>query len=341
MRRVPAVLLVVFIVLPLLSAAFLTIAVSTWALDRTFYTRLIGDERLYQIPDAVSSATWGEIDIPGFMGFSFPSSLKAAREVLTPAYLKGQAVHAVGQVFDFLEGDDRPLDLSLDLKPVKNALLGDPGKRFARILAQELPVGGTASDFTVRPGRLPSSRPSTISVDRAAAIVQAGIPAYVKTMPDTVRLSDDPSYHFVFTPWRMWRGFPVFVALILADIVLLVLAAGFLVAAVFIGGATRYERLQWAGWPLLVPAIGIFLLGLFITLAAFSGWVQWGIGTVRIGSVRYGDSFVAALIDLVRHAMTRVGVGFIATGAVAAGIAMGLLGWSWSIPRENRRGAET
>jgi hypothetical protein len=340
MRRVPAILIVLFLVVPLLSAAFLTVGISTWALDRTFYAGLISDERLYQIPDAVSSATWGDIDIPGFMRFSFPSSVKAAREVLPPAYLEGQAVHAVGQVFDFLEGDNRPLDISLDLKPVKNALLGDPGKRFARILAQELPVGGTASDFTVRPGRLPSSRPSTISVDKAAAIIQAGIPAYVKAMPDTLRLSDDPSYHFVPRPWGMWQGFPALGALVLADVILLLLAGGFLVAAVFIGSANRFERLQWAGWPLLVPAVGTFLVGLFITLVAFSGWVPWGIESARLQTAGYDSGFIAALVGVARHAMTRVGVGFIATGAVAAAVAMGLLGWSWSIPQESRKGAE-
>jgi hypothetical protein len=338
MRRVPAILIVLFLALPLLSAALLTVGISTWALDRTFYTGLVGDERLYEIPDAVASATWAAVEIPGLPGFSFPSSGKAVREVLTPSYLRSQAVGALGGLFDFLEGR-RPFDLSLDLKPVKSALLGDAGKRFARVLAVELPVGGTDSGFTVRPGRLPTSRPSTVSVERAAAIIQAGIPAYVKAIPDTFKLSDSPSSHSVATTWG-WGGFPALAALALAAVVLLVVATGFLVAAVFIGGATRFERLQWAGWPLLVPAAGTFLVGLFITLVAYSGWVRWGIESARLDTIGYHGAFVAALVELARHAMTRFGVGFIATGAVAAGIAMGLLGMSWSIPQERRKGAE-
>jgi hypothetical protein len=340
MRRVPALLVVLFLVLPLLSAAFLTVGISTWALDRAFYTGLISDERLYRIPDGVSAATWAAIEIPGLPGFTFPSSTKAAREVLTPSYLRSQAIGVMSGFFDFFEGL-RPFDISLDLVPVKNALLGDPGKRFARVLAAELPVGGTDSGFTVKPGKLPSSRPSTIAVERAAAIIQAGIPAYVKAIPDTLKLSDSPSYHSVRSPWGIGEGFPALGALALADVILLVIAAGFLAAAVFIGGATRYERLQWAGWPLLVPAVGTFLAGLFITLVAFSGWVQWGIQSARLDTLGYDATFIAALVDVARHAMTRVGVGFIATGAVAAGIAMGLLGWSWSISREGRKGAHT
>jgi len=335
MRRVPAILIVLFLALPLLFAALLTVGISTWALDRGFYVGLIDDERLYQIPDAVSSATWWVIQVPGL---SLPSSLKAAREVLTPAYLRSQAVRAIGQLFDFLDGK-RPFDLSLDLTPVKTALLGDPGKRFARILAEELPVGGAASGFVVSPGRFPTSRPAAISVDRAAAIIQAGLPTFVKKIPDTARLSDDPGYHSVATPGGMWQVFPALTALVIADLVLLFLAAGCLVAAVFIGGATRYERLQWAGWPLLVPAVGTFLVGLFITLSFFSGWVRWGVENAGLGSFGFDRSFIAALLNASQRAMTRIGVGFIVTGAVAAGISLGLLGWSWSIAPEDRRGA--
>jgi hypothetical protein len=134
----------------------------------------------------------------------------------------------------------------------------------------------------------------------------------------------------------MSRGFPALGALVLADIVLLVLAGGFLIAAVFIGGATRYERLQWAGWPLLVPAVGAFLVGLSIVLGSF-GWVRWGIESARLGTYGFGSPFITALIDAAQHAMTRIGVGFIATGAVTAGIALGFLGGSWSIPLENRK----
>lgn len=158
MRRLPAVLVVIFLVLPLLSAALLTVSISTWALDRGFYTGLIGDERLYQIPDRIGSATWGAIEIPGLSGITFPFSPRAAREVLTPSYLRSQAVRAMGELFSFLEGL-RPLDLSLDLEPVKSALLGDPGKRFARVLAAELPVGGTDSGFVVKPGGFPRRGP--------------------------------------------------------------------------------------------------------------------------------------------------------------------------------------
>ena len=339
MRRVPAILIVIFFVVPLLFAALATIGVSTWALDRSFYAGLMNDERLYQIPDAVSSATWLPAEMSGFGGLPLPTAARALREILPPAYLRTQAVSVIGQAFDFLEGRARVFDVSVDLAPVKKALLGDPGKRFALRLAGDLPVGSAGGDFTVLPGRLPRSRPSTLSVDKAAAIIQAGLPIFLKSIPDTARLSDNPSFTYVLVHWGRGPGFSAMGLLIFADIVLLFIAGGFWTAAAFIGGANRFERLQWFGWALFVPAAAVFLMGLFINVSFFSGWVQWGIDSARLGSHGFPPSFIAALIDGARRAMTRAGTGFMASGAIAGGAALGLLAWSWSMAREERKGA--
>ena len=339
MRRVPAILIVIFLAFPLLFAALATIGVSTWALDRSFYTSLVSDERLYQIPDAVSTATWLPDEISGFGGLPLPAAGRALREILPPAYLRAQAVSVVAQAFDFLEGRARVSDISVGLAPVKKALLGDPGKRFALRLAGDLPVGSAGGDFTVLPGRLPRSRPSTLSVERAAAIIQAGLPTFLKSIPDTARLGDNPSFVYVPVHWGWGPGFSAMGLLIFADIVLLLIAGGFWTAAAFIGAENRFERLQWFGWSLFVPAAAVFLMGLLINVSFISGWVQWGVGTARLDSHGFPPSFVAALIDVARRAMTRAGTGFMAAGAIAGGAALGLLAWSWSMTREERKGA--
>jgi hypothetical protein len=334
-RRVPAALIAIFIVFPLFLGALVTISVSTWALDRGFYVGLVSDERLYQLPDALSAATWLPADIPGLEGLSLRSA-KAAREIFTPAYLRGQAVRFLDQLFDFLEGRTAVLDMSLDTARLKSALLGEQGRRFARVFAQDLPVGGSAADFAVKPGRLPRFRPASLSVDRAAALIEAGLPTFVKSMPDTIRLNDGPPVGYAPAPWGAGFGFSARGALIFADIVLLLIAGGFWVAAAFIGGANGNERLQWLGWSLFAPALLVFILGLLITLSFFSGWVQWGIENARLSSQGFGAAFSTAVIDVARRALNRVGTGFLAVGAIAGGAALGLLAWSWIAPPEAR-----
>jgi hypothetical protein len=331
MRRVPAILIVIFFAAPLLFTALMTISVSTWVVDRGFYTAILNDEKLYQIPDG---SQWWTEEVPGMDGLQGRAALRAAREVLAPSYLRTQAVGVVNQVFDFLQGRSRGFDLTFDLVPLKAALRGEPGKRFAQVLARELPVGGNAADFVVKTRSFPRTRPASMTVDEAAAIIAAGLPAFAASLPDTARLSVDPSFHYG-PGWG--PGFPALGALVLADVILLVLALGFLVAAAFVGGATRFERLQWLGWPLLVPAVGVFLIGLLVTFGVFTGWIQWGLAQAHIEDQGFAASFVDAVVRAVGRALSRMGTGFIATGAITGGAALGLLAWSWSMPASARK----
>jgi hypothetical protein len=332
MRRVPAILIVIFLAVPLFLSAFFTISISTWALDSGFYATLLGDDRLYEIPDG--SAPWWAEAVPDLDPLGYRAAVQASREVLTPAYLRGQALSVVDEVFGFLRGQSGRFGLSVDLKPVKAALVGEPGRRFSQALARDLPVGGAAADFRVGARTLPRFRPASLTVERAAAMIQAGLPAFAASLPDTARLSDSPSFNA--TPFAWGPGFDILGALVFGDFVLLLFACGFWVAAAFVGGANRYERLQWLGWSLLVPAVGVFLVGLVTLTGAFTGWASWGIGQARLETLGFSGSFVDALMETARHALMRVGVGFAATGAVAAGIALALLGWSWSIPTPRR-----
>jgi len=338
MRRVPAILIVIFLACPFLSAAFLTISLSTWTMDRGLYLDILDDARLYEVPDAVSSATWSSAGIEGMGGLQWRSVGRAARVVLTPEYLRSQAVRIVNEVFDFFDGRSSRFDPSIDTMPVKAALRGAAGRQFARLLAEDLPVSGGREAFRVTPGHLPVSRPSSISVDQAASIILAGMPTFLASIPDTLRLSDGPSLHLEDV-----RGGPrlhIFGWLLAAGIILLVFGAGFLTAAAFVGGETTRERIQWYGWPLLVPAAGTLLLGILVIAGISAPWVQWGLANARLQTSGFSPSFIAAVADAARHLATRVGIGFLATGGIAAGIALGLLAWSWALPRGGNGSAE-
>jgi hypothetical protein len=338
MRRVPAILIVVFLACPLLFGSFVAISLCTWTLDRHFYVTLFDDVRLFQIPDAISSASWSTSTIEGTGGLQWKSLGRAAEVVLTPEYIRGQAVGVVNQVFDFFEGRSPRFDISIDTRPVKAALRGDAGRKFARLLAEDLPAGGSPSGFKVAPGRLPVSRPASVSVEQAAATIQSALPTFMSSIPDTVRLSDDPTFRIGMNPWGGGPRFHFFGAVLAGSIILLLIAGGFWTAAAFIGGETRFERLQWFGWSFLAPAAGVLLMGLLVVLISFSPWVQWGFQSARLEIHGFSPSFVSALIGAARHIASRVGIGFLATGGIAAGIALGLLAWSWSIPRDERKG---
>ena len=341
MRRVPAILIVIFLVCPLLFASLVAISLGTWTLDRHVYLSLLGDKRLFQVPDAVSAASWSATAIDGIGGLPWKSVGRAAAQILTPDYLQSQASRVLNQVFDTIDGRSRRFDFTVDTAPVKAALRGDAGRRFARLLAEDLPVGGSIEDFKVVPGRLPAARPSALSVDRAASIIQSGLPVFVSNTPDALRIGRDPQFSMDSGSWGgrpEIRFYRVFLAVC---ILLLVIAVGLWIAAAFIGGETRFERLQWLGWSLLAPAAGVLLVGLAVALSSASPWAQWGIQNARFQLNGFTASFVSAVIDAVRHLVARAGVGFLAAGGIGAGLAFGLLAWSWSIPHGERKGVTT
>jgi hypothetical protein len=341
MRRVPAILIVIFLACPLLFASLVAISLSTWTLDRHLYLSLLDDKRLFQVPDAVSAASWSATTIDGIGGLPWKSVGRAAAQILTPDYLQSQSSRVLNQVFDTFDGRSRIFEFTVDTTPVKAALRGDAGRRFARLLAEDLPVGGGIADFKVVPGRLPAARPAALSVDRAASIIQAGLPVFVSNTPDQLRIGNDPQFSMNSASWggsQEIRFYRVFIAVC---IVLLVIAVGVWLAAAFIGGETRFERLQWLGWPLLVPAAGVLLVGLAVALSSAAPWGRWGIENARFQMNGFNASFIAALIEAVRHVVSRAGIGLLAAGGIAAGLAVGLLAWSWSIPRDERKGATT
>ena len=336
MRRLPAFLIAILFVFPMFLAALCTVAVSTWALDRGFYGSLLSDQRLYEIPATTNLSGWTGMTVTGGTTISGNISPKAAREILTPDYMHTQAMSVLNQTFDILEDTSTAGDISVDLKPVKAALLSAAGVRFARVVASTLPVSGASASFVMTARSLPASRPSSLSVDAAAAAIQKGLPEFARSLPDTLRLSDTMDFR---PPFYARGGRPHVSAvgiMVAADIVLLLLAFGFWMAAGFTGGATLYGRLQWWGWSLFAPALLVFLIGLLTIVSAGVSWVPWGIRTAHLETQGFSAGFIAAVIEAARHAIARVGVGFLATGAIAGGVCFGLLGWSWSLPIEDR-----
>jgi hypothetical protein len=326
MRWLPALLLVLVFVMPLFIGGLSAVAVATFVLDRAWYASFLSDERLYDIPEAVSGATW-KATLPGLSAFPPTMGRDALRELLPPAYLRDQAGSVMDQVFSYLWGRS-PLDLSVDLSPLKRSLVGDKAKRFALELAKDLPVAASAT--APARGTIPSSRPRGWTVDQTARVIEAALPTVLAGVPDRLELGD--------TVPLPWRGFSAFGMLIGAAVFMLLFACGAWFGSAFAFSSINRERLLWLGGSLLAPALCVLSIGVFSAVSPMAlSFARIGIATVDFGEVGLGQGFVDAVLDAARLSLGRVAVGFLATGGVAAGIGIGLLVWGGISPADDRK----
>jgi hypothetical protein len=329
MRWLPALLLVLVLVMPLFIGGLSTVAVSTFVLDRGWYAGLLSDERLFDIPDAVSSSTW-HATLPGLSAFPPAMGRDALRELLPPAYLRDQTRSIVDGVFTYLWGRG-PLELSVDLAPLKKSLVGDRAHRFALALAKDLPEAASSTPLPVR-GTIPASRPRGWTVEQTARFIEHSLPTVLARVSDRVQLGD--------TVPLPWSGFSAFGMLIGAAVFMMVIACGAWIGSGFAFSSVPRERLLWLGGSLLAPALCVLGVGVFAAaspLALF--WARIGIASADLGTVGLGQGFVDAVLNAVRLSLGRVATAFLATGGIAAGIGVGLLVWGGVMP-VNTRGDE-
>ena len=331
LRRVIALLLVIFVVLPLIFTTLIMISINSWVLDRSFYVNLLDDPNLYEallsqdLPTYVNNRWFPRelnSDLP-------PAALdKALREVMTPQYLHDQSVQAVNQAFDTLEGRRDALDISLDLAPVKVALRGDGGANFARTLAAQLPACAAGQESLIADSALIRCRAANVSTAEATQQIAAALPAFIDQMPDQISLSREPLD--LRTEWRPFNLiFLGNLGLSMTIGMLLVLAGVFWLAAAFIGGANRRERLLWLGWSLLAPAALVLIMGLAINSPLTVGSINLGLDRSRfaIEGVQYSAALRQAIVEMASRVLPAVASGFLIAGGASTAIACALLVW--------------
>jgi len=322
MRWLPALLLVLLLVIPLFLGGLSAVAVATFALDRNWYVGMLADERLYDLPDAVSSATW-QTTVPGLSAFPRAMSSEALRELLPPAYLRDQARSVIDQVFTYLWGRGQ-LDVAVDISPLKQSLTGDGAKRFALALAKGLPEA-PASTAVPKRGTIPSIRPKGWTVDQTARFIEASLPTVIASLPDRLSLGD--------TVPLPWKGFSAFGMLIGAAVVMMLLACGVWLGSGFAFSDVFRDRLLWLGGSLLAPALCVLAIGAAAAVSPLTiPWVRYGISSIDFNVYGLGQGFADAVLGAVGIAARRVATGFLATGGIAAGIGIGLLVWGGITP---------
>jgi hypothetical protein len=341
MRKIPAVILIVAVVIPLLLSTLSFFSVSSWILKRSFYRELLGDERLYAALLAEARARkdrswqveeWGEL--PEMQGVPAEALAKALAETLSAGYLRDQALGLVDQVFAAAEGRVPQADLTLDLAPLKARLRGEARERFARALGEALPVCTSGKDPLIPRSGLLRCRPSGMSMERAAQLISAALPAALDRLPDRYPLLAEPVSLSLEPAARFWTGFLGTARLIWAGLFLVVVTAAFWIGAAFLGGHDRREVIAFLGWSLFVPALLMLLIGLVIRFAVPGRWLLYAPWFWAGTGPRATGELAAALAEAMRTVLHTMSRGFLISGAVSIGLALGLAAWSRSIERE-------
>jgi hypothetical protein len=320
LRKLLAVALLLALVLPLMLCALTLFSASGWALTRSFYRQLAGEERLYAALLAEARAArdrrWevGDWTPPaGLEGLPPEALAKALAQTVSAGYLRAQAAQFVDAFFDILQGGRA--ELGLDLRPLKRDLEGGggAGRLFADALAEALPGCRTGQDPLNAQSRLPVCRPSGMSVQRASQLVTAALPAVLQRTPDRYPFPGAAQI-------AAWIG-PLGAARVAwAAVVLALLAAALWIAAAFLGGRDRSEVTAFLGWSLLPAAVLTLACGLAVRFAfvsfRFLGWYSWA-----------SPDAAFALADALRAPLQTASRGFLVSGAVALGLSLGLIAW--------------
>jgi hypothetical protein len=336
MRKLVALFIMICVFFPLAVTVLSLVSIRPWVLDRSFYERLVSDERIYEaafigeVPVRFNRTVFNDVNqIP-------PEALHVAlRTVVTPEYMREQAVSTVNQFFDFIEGRSTNAEITLDISFLKAAIAGEHRVQFANALAGALPPCAVGQEPIAPNGRLVRCIAPDTLVNEAAEQVAGALPAAVENTPDHIVINDPVAFG------QSWRSMDWFVGTAvrfglnasIVTMLLLLIVVG-LVGA-YLGGDDKREQLQWFGTALLVPSVLFMLMGLALTLP----WVAEAMYNVNWGGVDYSEAFQQAMISLAAYVTKQMGGGFLLSGTVSSVIALWLLIWSWNMtPSQQRTG---
>jgi hypothetical protein len=331
MRKAFALLLIFFLVFPLTVATLTTVAIRSWAIERSFYTRVVDDPRLYDLNELLPRQDGDVQTVNGFVDqgerVSSQAFAAALDTAVTQEYMRDQALSIVTQVFDFVDGRSTVLDITVDILPLKTALKGDAGPRFARTLAEALPVCAAAELPAATDGTIMACRPANVSVDEAAALILAQLPQSLDDIPDHVRLQDQPAERSLEARWN-GMGTPSPRAAIDLTIAVLALSTlGVWLLAGLVAGDNAPARLQWLGWSLVAPAVLVLLFGIVTYNPLVSSWLRIGMLDARHNGILFSPAYQRVLLAAGGRALSMIATGFYAAGGIATALGVALVLW--------------
>ena len=334
MRKLTALFILIVVFVPLAFSAMTVLAIRPWILDRGFYERLLNDEHLLDIamteelPKQMNQEVFTPVE-----ELPVAALRSALHDVLTPDYVRTQSMNIVNDVFDYIDGRKTKFEVVLDIAPIKTALQGEGGSRFAMSLAEALPNCAASQESIAPDGHLTRCIAAGESVETAAQQIASALPAVLETMPDQIVLGDE---WYIRMNWYDWiPGGSVRMALDFGLISMIGLAVMTGVVGAFIGGDTLRGRLQWLSSTLFAPASLCLAIGLALVTPLVLNPIHADL-VARWDSVQYSEAYRESAVNLVISVIQQIGNGFVITGAVACFIALCLLVWSLATPAKGQ-----
>jgi hypothetical protein len=179
-------------------------------------------------------------------------------------WIQGELQDALGKIGDVLKGNRPPDRVTIDLRPLKKALLDPSVEDYVLGVLKNLPPCDEAGNLRwVATGRdgldhshLPPCQPD---LDAARAAVRAEQARVVGRMDDSVQILED--VRFVPFEWMHALTFLLYAMFIIPAIFIL---GGALVAA-----SSPADFLRWSGIPILIGGLSSLGLALFVRTSAF------------------------------------------------------------------------
>jgi hypothetical protein len=323
-RTFLGLLLFIFIVLPLGAASLAMVSLSSWILDRDFYTTVLDDPALYEaILTEEIPASLRQVEVEGIGQVPETALTAGLREVVTPEYLRTQARQVVDEMFEIIDGTGSTIEVTLDLLPVKAELRGEGGNRFALAFAENLPVCAAGEEPRANAGDLPRCRPDNVSPEAIAEQITASLPRLLEATPDQIVLNE---------PDRVTvNEFPFAGRLSVRTLfengitIMTIVAALFWFLTAIIGGAGQRSILIWLGWMLAIPALLILLAGAGIVSEPVMDILRRGSAAWVVNGQQVSSEFQTASLGIAREVAGRVGNGFLVVGGVSVGVSLVLL----------------
>ncbi len=319
MRKFLTVLIWLGLFFPLAVSAMMMSSMRPWILDRAFYEGVVNDGR-------VDDVLWnGELANQfNRQVFSAADQLPVAalnsalREVITPNALRTQSTYTVNAVLDFIQGRASTFDVSIDLTPIKTALIGAAGLRFANTLAAALPFCDSDQTAVAPAGTLPRCMSNNLSVAATAAQIAHALPVILENAPERMRLSSTLDLH---TDLHTLDGFLEVTVrsgldMAIVMVILLTVLVGIILS--YMRGSDLYASLRWLSKSLFVPASFFLLVGVILA--------NTGVANTFI---QVNAAFGQMLANMTVLIVQRAGSGLLTTGALTGVIALVLLMVSW------------
>jgi len=323
MRKFLALLLILLLVIPLMTAALFVVPLRTWLLDRNFYARALGGEQLASVLQS-SPVFPVQLELPIQVSQETMDALYGViKQTFTAQYLDSQVQPLVDGVLNLVEGKTSSLQAKLDLKPVKAAMLNEKRDEVLTILAAGIPVCA-AGQAPIQGAQL--CRPADVSVESfTQTFVAPAVAQVVQSLPDEYDLQTVSG--FSLDRLYFWQsalpGMSVPNAFTVLVMLIGLLAFLFWLISALVADDRWGVRLQWLGAALIVPAVIVLLVAVIVQWLNPAAAINFGL--LQFGQFGLPASMQASITHLLQSIASSVARPFFLSGGIALATALMLL----------------